>query len=74
MWWEISQTDGQSTRTPGSQAQKLCSFFFLLLNWSIVDLQCCVSGVHQSKSVIATVFFFFFFNIIFIYKTLNIIN
>ena len=38
VWWEIRQTDGQSMRTPEIQAQKLCSF--LLLNWSMVDLQC----------------------------------
>ena len=32
-------------------------YFFnliFILYWSIVDLQCCVSGVHQSESVIHT--------------------
>ena len=67
VWWEIRQTDGQSMRTPEIQAQKLCSFL-LLLNWSMVDLQCCVSGVKQSKSVIAT---FFIFNVLFLYKPLQ---
>lgn len=32
--------------------KKLITWFFKKFHWSITDLQCCVSGVPQSKSVI----------------------
>ena len=51
---------------------KLLSEFYL----SIIDLQCCVSGVQQSDSVIHLymyLFFFRLFSIIGYYKILNIV-
>ena len=51
--------------------------FNLILNSSIVDLQCCVSDVQQSDSVIyvcvCICIFFIFFSVIVYYKILKIV-
>ena len=60
--------------------QRLLSFNKLKKNWSIVDLQCCVSGMQQSDSVIylsisvcLSIYFLRSFSIKGYYKIMNIL-
>ena len=51
----------------------LSHLLFFFLNWTVVDLQCCIiSGVQPSDSVIYR-FFFGCFSITVYYKLLNIV-